>query len=283
MHYLEFNEDKQRGTQDFPFEFYHVEEQHPQYVMPYHWHIEYELIRILEGSFMAHLDEREFTAYPGDVIFIGNGVLHAGRPDHCVYECIVFDINTFLNPGNICRKLMQSMIEHSLLIHQHFPGENQCIHQTVWNIFDSFQAKRQGYQLSVIGGFYCFFGMILEHHYYLAGTRQTPRNQKRILQLKKVLEFIDASYTTNLSLSEMAAVVTMSPKYFCKFFYEMTHQTPISYVNSYRIERACHLLITSDYPVTEIAFNCGFNDTSYFIKTFKKYKGSSPRKYLKQL
>ena len=56
----------------------------------------------------------------------------------------------------------------------------------------------------------------------------------------------------------------------------------MDYVNQYRIEQACHQLLTTDFPITEVAFNRGFNDSSYFIKVFKKYKGTTPKKYLKQ-
>ena len=61
----------------------------------------------------------------------------------------------------------------------------------------------------------------------------------------------------------------------------MTHRTPIDYLNYYRIERACYQLITTNLSITEIAYASGFNDLSYFIKTFKKYKGNHSKKYLK--
>ena len=110
---------------------------------------------------------------------------------------------------------------------------------------------------------------------------QTPRDHKRILQLKQALEFIESSYTLPLSLQEISESVGMSPKYFCRFFQEMTHRTPIDYLNYYRIERACYHLLTTNLSITEVAFSSGFNDLSYFIKTFKKYKGTTPKKYLK--
>ena len=50
MHDLDRNEDRLRGTYDFPFEFHHIDHNHPRYVMSYHWHVEYEIIRILDGS-----------------------------------------------------------------------------------------------------------------------------------------------------------------------------------------------------------------------------------------
>ena len=60
----------------------------------------------------------------------------------------------------------------------------------------------------------------------------------------------------------------------------MTHRTPIDYLNYYRIEQACFKLATSNDSIAEIGMSCGFNDESYFIKTFKKYKGVTPKKYL---
>lgn len=62
----------------------------------------------------------------------------------------------------------------------------------------------------------------------------------------------------------------------------MTHKSPMNYLNFYRIERACFQLLNSDASIIEIAMNCGFNDLSYFIKTFRKYKGITPAKYRKQ-
>lgn len=68
MHDLDHNEDRPRGTYEFPFEFHHIDHTHPRYVMSYHWHVEYEIIRILEGSLTVTLDEKSFTAVKNDVI-----------------------------------------------------------------------------------------------------------------------------------------------------------------------------------------------------------------------
>jgi AraC-like DNA-binding protein len=59
----------------------------------------------------------------------------------------------------------------------------------------------------------------------------------------------------------------------------MTGTTPINYLLTYRIERAARKLLGSDLSVTQIAYDCGFNDLSYFIKTFKTFKKVSPKDY----
>ena len=62
----------------------------------------------------------------------------------------------------------------------------------------------------------------------------------------------------------------------------MTHQTPMDYLNRQRIEQACFRLTTTSDSVTDIAYDTGFNDLSYFIRIFRKYKGISPGKYRKR-
>lgn len=79
MHDLGRNEDRLRGTYEFPFEFHHIDSTHPRYVMSYHWHVECEIMRILQGTLTVTLDEKSFTAKAGDVIFVNSGVLHSGK------------------------------------------------------------------------------------------------------------------------------------------------------------------------------------------------------------
>ncbi len=279
MHDLDRNEDRPRGTYDFPFEFHHIEQNHPRYVMSYHWHVEYEIIRILEGSLTVALDEKSFTAVSGDVIFVHSGILHGGIPKSCIYQCIVFDGNAFLKHNSVCAGYMQKIIHQDIMIYHHFTEKYSKIRDTVNSIFNSMWQKQPGYELTVIGQFYHFFGLVFGNHYYLDSVTKTRRDYKRILQLKQVLEFIEHNYASPLTLQQISASVSMSPKYFCRFFSEMTHQTPMDYLNHQRIEQACYQLSTSDDSITEIAYRNGFNDLSYFIRTFKKYKGMTPGKY----
>ncbi|OPJ61200.1 AraC family transcriptional regulator [Clostridium oryzae] len=282
MRYSDYNEIKQRGTFNFPIEFHYVDKLHPRYMMSYHWHIEYEIIRILKGELVVELNQKQFVAKEGDVIFIRDGILHAGIPKDCVYECIVFNVNMLLKENYSGIKYIQDIIDHNILVNDYFPNVNSELHNTIHKLFEAMEAKREGYELITLGTLYQVLGLIYEAKLYTVSDLQPQKDSKKILQLKKVLKVIEASYSSQLALEDLSRVVGMSRKYFCNFFYEMTHRTPIDYVNYYRIECASIQLVSTSLSITEIAYNCGFNDLSYFIRAFKKYKGITPSRYSKQ-
>lgn len=278
MKYLDFKENKQRGTFDFPIEFYYVDKNHVNYVMPYHWHIEYEIIRILEGKFTILLDEKELCLQAGDVVLIHDGVLHGGTPNDCVYECIVFDINFILKDNNVCKKIISEIIDHTLIINNFFSKKNIEINDITYDLFDAINKKYSGYEFIVQGKLYELLGLIIKNNFY-SYNNVDKLKQSQILKFKKAINLIENSYSSDISLTDLSNAAGMSPKYLCRFFKKMIKKTPIEYLNYYRIEIACHKLTTTNMSITDIAFSCGFNDLSYFIKTFKKYKGVTPKKY----
>ncbi len=294
MQYLELNETKRHGTYGFPFEYYYIESGHPRYLMNYHWHAEYELIRVLEGSLTVTLNEKSFDAKAGELVFVHGGILHAGVPKDCIYECIVFDLNVFLKQAQASASYIQRVIDRSAFVYHHFvpsgngkedkeAREQESINKAVriiGSVFEAMAGKKTGYELAVIGGLYQFFAVVFSEHLYLDTLPHTSQKDvKRIMQLRRVIDYMDQHIASQITLSQLAEAASMSPRYFCRFFYQMTHHTPIEYLNLQRIEYACYALSTTDEPVTEVAMNCGFNDLSYFIRIFKRFKGVTPGQY----
>ena len=277
---MNYREEKKHGTFDFPMEFYHVGPSHPRYEMSYHWHIEYEIILILKGEFLMTISEEEFLAREGDIIFVKGGLLHGGIPKECLYECIVFNLDSLMISSLASERLLKKIRSDSILIFNHFSSCDTELSHITDRMFGQMKRRAEGHELFVIGAFYEFFGYILEHGYYTTTEDVSTKEGRRIEHLKKALEVIENSYSDCITLDSLARAAGMNSKYFCRYFREMTHRTPIDYLNYYRIEQACFKLATSNSSIAEIGMSCGFNDVSYFIKTFKKYKGMTPKKYL---
>ncbi len=277
MNYLKYKENKSRGTFNFPVEFYFITQEDSRYNMHYHWHTEIEIIRILEGEFPLILNEQIVYAKKNDIIFISPEVLHGGLPKNCVYECIVIDMSMFLN-NNICTNYLKEMLDKKIIINYDI-HKNESIKIYLNNMFDCIKNKNIGYEFLIQGYLYVIFGIILENNLYIKNSHIDIKNKKRIEQLKKVLEFIEQEYDKPITLEDLASKTNLNPKYFIKIFSQMTGKSPIQYLNSYRIEIACNMLLSTELSITDICLNCGFNDLSYFIKTFKKEKNISPKKF----
>ena len=122
--------------------------------------------------------------------------------------------------------------------------------------------------------------MILEKKLYKESIYDSE-SASRLTSIKNVLTYISENYANPISLDALSRIAGMNPKYFCRYFKSMTERTPIDYLNYYRIECACEMLSTRDISIKETAISCGFNDESYFIKTFHKYKGTTPKQFMK--
>lgn len=279
MKYLDYKEDKQQGTFDFPVAFYHVEANHPRYQMPYHWHLEYEIIRVLEGYFHLIADGRQVTAQKGDLLLIPGGALHGGNAEECVYECIVFDMKLMLSNNKICNKLIQQLLRHEISISLKLPADLPDLKKAADDLFRFMHEKTPGYEFLAQGALFTMLGSIFHAGAYQVSKPQNSVSAHQIKRLKAVLNYIEEHYAEPISLDDMSRIAGLSPRYFCRFFRKMTQCTPTEYLNYYRIESACEQLADAWVTITDVAFSCGFNDISYFIKSFHKAKGLTPKQY----
>lgn len=278
MKLLRYHESRQRGSLDFPLEYHYLDENHPRYQMPYHWHEEYEILHILSGKFDLTLDDETLTLHAGDVAFITAEQLHGGMPQDCIYECIVFDMRLLLKCNDHCKRQIGDVLHHRISVQSHYPRDDRIIRHTIPPMFRALHDQCPGYELITLGCLFQFLGEIYKHDAYAPADPEKNAGRK-VVQLKHVFELIETQYAAPLTLQDLAESVHMTPKYFCRFFKATTHRTPIDYLNYYRIEAACNEIAATNKNLTEIALDNGFSNLNYFIRQFKKYKGITPGQY----
>lgn len=280
MKYIDYQEQKKQGTFNFPIAYYHLSPLSPRYHMHLHWHTHYEIIRIISGTFHLTLDNETRVLHAGECVLITGGTLHGGIPYDCVYDCIVFDFQLLTHENHACAKTMHDIITHKMAIFPYLSDYSEDILPIIKKLCHALSRKKTGYEFATQGYLYLLLSVILEHHLYEEVVYDNV-SASRLTSIKNVLIYISENYTHHISLDTLSKIAGMNPKYFCRYFRSVTERTPIDYLNYYRIECACELLSTKDISVKEVAISCGFNDESYFIKTFHKYKGTTPRQYLK--
>lgn len=98
----------------------------------------------------------------------------------------------------------------------------------------------------------------------------------------KALHFMHTRFSSELTLEEIAAGVSMSPSHFLRLFKKATDRTPMEFLKCIRLEKARKLLVRTDRNLTQIAFDCGFNSSSYFSTAFVSEYGITPSEYRRQ-
>ncbi|WP_044201125.1 AraC family transcriptional regulator [Flammeovirga sp. OC4] len=96
-------------------------------------------------------------------------------------------------------------------------------------------------------------------------------------------EIIHAHLYEDLSLQDLAFFTGLSLSTFKRKFKTVFNTSPTQYIKSKRLEKAISLLQTTDQRISEIAYDCGFNDIGYFSKLFKSTYQVSPSDYKKSL
>lgn len=98
-----------------------------------------------------------------------------------------------------------------------------------------------------------------------------------------IFNHINDNFKEHISLDEIADKVSMTVPAFCRYFKKVTGKTFTKLVNEYRVVHATKLLSESQMSITDICYECGFNNFSHFNKLFKEFTGKSASKYRGEL
>lgn len=104
-------------------------------------------------------------------------------------------------------------------------------------------------------------------------------NETRSRRILLVCDYVMRNYAEPIKLSDAARLTNMSESAFCHFFKKMTGKNFVDYVNDVRIGNATRRLYETTDSISEICYSCGFNNTSNFIRVFKKKRGETPSEY----
>ncbi len=280
MKYIEYNENKKHGTDDFPIEYYYVDREHPQYEMTLHWHQEFEILRIKSGSFQLFIDNVEYRLTRGDIAFISCCSLHRGIPSDCQYECVVLNLNMLRKKASIIERYILPIINRSLSVNVIYPFQNNVVTSSISALMSCLKNKTDYYPLEAYGLLYGIF-LNMYRQSIITENAVPIKNNRQIKIITEVIDWIEVHYQESVTLKQLAEISKFNEKYFCHIFKNYTSKTPMEYINQLRIENACHDLLHTNLSITETAFSNGFNNLNYFTKLFKKYKKLTPREYKK--
>ncbi len=250
----------------------------------WHQHPEYEIIYVRKGSGKLHVGNHLGKYEEGEVMFLGPNLPHTGLGYGVIgeHEEIIIQLkDDFLGDGFLrvpemagiqrlfgrsvrgisftgkTRKLVASQLERMI----HLSNFERLI--TLISILRTLSETSEYVLLN-------------------AGEVKFDFRHQDEERINRVYSYVEKHYSQPMDIQKVAEIANLTVPSFCRYFKKMTHLTFTDFVNEFRVNNACKLLM-EDKPVSDVSFESGFNNISHFNKTFKAVKGMSPREYRKDL
>ena len=262
---------------------------YPQFVLPRHKHIEYEIMLFTSGSGKQFVGEGVLDYQQGDIALIGSNVPH-------LHLC-----NAKLNPA----MSFEPSAGEALQFHpKMFPSELEEVpdYQFIYQLLQKsqygirfydkelFEELRQRFQEidryeythRIIGLFRilellstCKSTKLMSATAYSSTNFAVEANEP----VSKIYTYLFNHYKEKITLREIADYVKQNPSALCRYFRQRTDKSIFQCLAEIRVEHACKLLSYSNLSVSQIAYESGYGNVPYFIKQFESITRQTPKEY----
>lgn len=261
-----------------PLDFPHV---------PLHWHDEMEFIYIKKGSGVVTVDFTQYVVDAGTIVLIIPGQLHSiEQLAGCSmeYENIIFHPNIlFSKTADACNTdFLQPLMTGKIAVPTLYKPAD-AFYTEVASCIDANDEIRKtfpkGYQLFLKGQLFMLFYILVEK---CSNTAIEQKDSKSLEKLKKILKYIENNYMHKITIADAATEVGLSQSHFMKYFKNTMGTSFIDYLGEYRLTMASRLLLSSESSILAISEEVGYDNLSYFNRTFKRRFGMTPSAYRKR-
>ena len=261
----------------------------PHFTYPWHFHSEFEIVYILKSSGKRFIADSIEPFSEGDITLMGSNLPHFWKSDDSIESNDSKHVNAIVVQfhKDFFREEINSYPEFhriSELLKKasrgiHFPpAATEKLGRMLKRLLKMSGLERMLYFIKLMDTM-----ARMENYRILASTAyQLEEHTELNNRLDKIMHFINTNYQRKIAQEEIAARIGMSTVAFCRYFKEKTGKGFIFFVNEMRVGYACKLLIENHLNVTQICFECGFNNLSNFNRTFKRLTSFTPVEYRQQ-
>lgn len=249
-----------------------------------HWHYYSEILYVTKGSVSLSCNNHHEILNEGDLCYIYPLWLHEtgdvnGAPAE--YAVLRFDIHTLNIPPVYLAKFYEYFIhgarhDDQCIILRNHQLNTELMKRCMEDMISEFTKKEDFYSLQI---------QALLHTVLIHIAKQTerkpeaipPKHNDNTFSFYHILEYIDTHSGEPLEIRDLAGMCHMSYSHFAKLFRETYGRSCKEYITYIRLNKAQDFLLHTDYDINYIALETGFFDCSHFIRTYKKWKGITPK------
>ena len=283
-------QDEEENAQlSYPVHVYFIELS-KQYMknVQWNWHPELEVIIINHGDVMFKTHDKQIKLSAGMGIVVNANTMHAIEPIDEDANCSMYSMTfhpTFLfgyGHNLVYEKYLTPIISssrfHFITLSEEDPDESRML-ECINNVIAANLIKKYGYELttkSLLCDFWLMLSKMVLPEENAKKVKPVASNDE--IRTKEMIIYIEEHYADKVTLDDLADTVHISKSECCRCFKRALDLTPIEYLMKYRIYKAATFIQKKDKRASsfsELAFNVGFNNASYFNKVFRRKKVSS--------
>ncbi|WP_312089500.1 AraC family transcriptional regulator [Chryseobacterium sp.] len=250
----------------------------------WHYHPEIELILVKGGSGKRQIGSSITYFKDGDLVLIGSNLPHCGLTNENTNN--EHEIVIQFKPDFLGDKIweVQEMAKIAAMLEKSKSG--MVFGDEIKKAIGS--KISQMHELQSVNKLLKFFEILhdlsVSEDYRIlnAGKYYLQTHVEDNERINRIFNYVKDHFKEQITLEEIAELANMKVPSFCRYFKKITNKTFTQFVNEYRITHSLKLLAEKPMSITEVCFESGFNNFSYFNKTFKEYIKKSPSQYRKE-
>ncbi|MCM5661549.1 AraC family transcriptional regulator [Galbibacter mesophilus] len=267
------------------FSFMKYDEKQNQNSSYWHFHPEIELVYVKGGAGKRQIGSHISYYTDGDLILIGSNLPHCGFTDEFTgneNEVVIQMLPDFLGAELMSKPEMNNI----KLLFKRCKGGLAFTGKTKEVIGNRIEELEKMNNFERLLGFLSILNELqLSEEYQILNAEgfSMQADVQDNDRINVVFNYVKKNFQEPITLDEIANISGMTVPSFCRYFKQITGKTFTHFVNEYRLVHASKLLAEKPIGITEICFESGFNNFSYFNKSFKKFTGKTPSQYRNEL
>lgn len=254
----------------------------PYFEVPWHQHIEYELIYFKEGEGRSYVGNHAGDFKTGDVFFLGSNLPHTFQKanEAMITAALVIQFKEDFTGARFMQLPETRGLKALFATSLKGLKINDSLKEQLVPFLEELEFAEGFERLLLL--FETLQIIAAGNDYKVLSTQEvTEFNKRNKERIDKVFQYTIDHYQDNVQLDKVALHAGMSVPAFCSYFKKSTKKTYIQFLNEVRIAHACRQLIDTQETVENICYDSGFNTIAHFNKQFVRLKRATPRQYRK--
>lgn len=247
-----------------------------------HWHAEMELVLVLGGQITLGYNSGQCVLETGDMAVFSSDNIHFydSKNDESTVLIIVFQpdmiesIVDFAENANYSNIIVQKAAAQNGA-----PGELPFVEMRSCfeSIYDELNSRKPEYKLLIKARLIELIGLFRRFRPKDGETgANSALGDSNTKIIQKAIRYIGDNYAHDISLEDISNYMNISTFYFSRIFSKSTGLTFKNYLNSYRVEKAQKMIVSTSQQIVDIAYECGFSSVRTFNRVFRTVRGITP-------